>query len=310
MRIVSLLPSATEIVAAIGLADQLVGVTHECDWPHEVLAKPKVTRTHVPLDAPSAEIDRLVREQMRGRTALYSLDFDALADVEPDLIVTQTLCDVCAVADREVQDAVARLPRGARVVYLEPTRLLDVFDNIREVADAAGAADAGARVLADLRARVQRVQNSSAWLPRETRVALLEWLDPIFSCGHWSPELVQIAGGVEVLAKPGRRSRQIAVDELAAADPEIILIACCGFSVERTLHDLPAFLAHPAVAALPCVRNRLVWVTDGSAYFSRPGPRLIDSLDIIAHLIDPQRRTLDANLAAALHRVDCAAAGA
>jgi iron complex transport system substrate-binding protein len=305
MRIVSLLPSATEIVCGLGLAEQLIGVTHECDYPPLARNKPKVTRTLIPTDASSQRIDALVREQLGGRAALYALDFEQMHALAPDLIVTQTLCDVCAVDDVEVRrwarqasSAAARDGAGAaaapQIVYLEPTCLEDVLDNIRQVAEAAGHAARGRDMLEMLRERIERVRRAAAAARAgdRPRVVVLEWLDPLFSCGHWTPQLVEIAGGVEPLAQARQRSRQIDLHELLAADPDVLLIACCGFSVERSLQDVPTFLALPGVAALRCVRERRVYVVDGSAYFSRPGPRLVDSLEILAHAIDPQRHAL------------------
>lgn len=303
MRIVSLLPSATEIICALGLESRLVGVTHECDYPPVVMNKPKVTHTLIPTDASSATIDGLVRARRRDGTALYALDFKRMAELAPDLIVSQTLCDVCAVDDAEVRRFVDAFEsvRGpsrsrARVIYLEPTRLADVLDNIREVADAAGASLAGEALVAELSARIESVRVSAATRSDRPRVVVLEWLDPLFSCGHWTPELVQIAGGVEPLARAGERSRRIDVSELVAADPDMILIACCGLSIERTKQDIPTFLAQPAVATLRCVREGRVFIVDGSAYFSRPGPRLMDSLEILAHALDPRRHPLRTGL--------------
>jgi iron complex transport system substrate-binding protein len=302
MRIVSLLPSATEIVCALDLEDQLVGVTHECDHPRGVEHKPKVTRTLIPADASSQRIDQLVREQLVDSKALYTLDFDTLRGLAPDLIITQTLCAVCAVDDREVRrfvEQVAHQGRSPRVIHLEPTRLGDVLDNIREVADAAGVAATGARVVESLEHRIDVVRVRSRQQAIPLKVVVLEWLDPLFSCGHWTPELVEIAGGIEPLAQAGQRSRQISMDELVTADPDLIVVACCGFSVERTIQDVELFLAQPPIAALRCVRDHRVRVVDGSAYFSRPGPRLVDSLEILAHAMNPDLHALPAGLPAA-----------
>jgi iron complex transport system substrate-binding protein len=309
MRIVSLLPSATEIVCALGLIDQLVGVTHECDFPPGVLAKPKVTRTHIPTDASSAEIDRLVRDELAGqRRALYSLDHETMRRLRPDLIVTQTLCDVCAVNDADVRlfmDAASGDGRAPQIVHLEPTRFEHLFDNTAEVAQAAGAAERAVKLNAALRARIATVaeqcENPKSKIQNpKSKLVVLEWLDPLFSCGHWTPELVALAGGHEPLAKPGERSRQITPDELVAADPDLILIACCGYSVERSMRDVPVMLRDACLANLRCVRNGRVYVTDGSAYFSRPGPRLVDSLEILAHLVDPRRHPLPAHIPPAI----------
>src|SRR5262245_2887098 len=214
MKIVSLLPSATEIVCALGLEDELVGVTPECDYPAFVRDLPKVTTTLIPHTATSREIDTLVRERLKDRRALYSLDLPTLERLAPDLIVTQALCDVCAVAEAEVADAACRLPGHPRVVNLEPTSLAEVFESLRIVGEAAGVADRAESVVRRLQARVEAVAARSASVHRP-RVLLLEWLHPPFSCGHWSPELVALAGGDEVIGRAGERSRTLTWGEVA-----------------------------------------------------------------------------------------------
>jgi iron complex transport system substrate-binding protein len=295
MRIVSLLPSATEIVCALGLGDQLVGVTHECDHPEFVRPLPKVTTTLIPTDASSREIDALVRERLKTQRALYSLDLPTLERLDPELIVTQALCDVCAVAEAEVQAAACRLPGRPRVVNLEPTSLADVFETLKIVGRAAGVELGAAEVVRALRVRVEAVAERSARV-RRPRVLLLEWLDPPFSCGHWSPELVALAGGDEVIGRAGERSRTLSWAEVAAADPEVVVIACCGFTVDRTMHDLPLVRARAEWRGLPALLHERVFVVDGSAYFSRPGPRLVDSLEILAHALHPNVHPLPAGL--------------
>lgn len=296
MRIVSLLPSATEIVCALGLEEHLVGVTHECDFPPSVRRLPAVTRTLIPADATSGEIDALVRARLTTGGALYTLDLPVLEALRPDLIVTQALCDVCAVAEQEVRAAACALPGGPRVINLEPQRLADVFAAIRQVARAAGVEAAADIVVARLEARVAAVTARGAGIARRPRVALLEWLDPPFCCGHWSPELVRLAGGVEGLGREGHPSRTLEWDEVRAWAPEVVVIACCGYSVERTLRDLPALWRLPAWDGLPAVRAGRVYLVDGSHYFSRPGPRLVDSLEILAHALHPDVHPLPRGL--------------
>jgi iron complex transport system substrate-binding protein len=239
MRIVSLLPSATETICALGLADQLVGVTHECDYPPFVRDLPKVTETLIPTDASSAEIDGLVRERLDDGRALYALDLPVLESLRPDLIVTQALCDVCAVAEAEVKAAACTLPGAPRVLNLEPESLGDVFAAMRQVAEAAGVAAESEGIVRALEARVEEVVG-------------------------WAPE--------------------------------VVVIACCGFSAERTLDDLPLLRAVPGWDTVPAVRAGRVYVVDGSQYFSRPGPRLVDSLEILAHAIDRELHPLPAGL--------------
>lgn len=299
MRIVSLLPSATEIVCALGLQDRLVGVTHECDWPAEVVQLPHVTRTMIPEDAPSGEIDALVRARLKTRQALYTLDLPLLELLRPDLIVTQALCDVCAVADDEVRAAAQSLPGAPPVINLAPRSLTDVLDCLRLVGVAAGVADRAEQVVARLHARIDAVAaRSTALAP--TRVVLLEWLDPPFSCGHWTPELVQLAGGVELLGRAGQRSRTLRWDEVEAVQPEVIFIACCGFDIAHTRRDLIALEALPQWRALHAVQAGHVYAIDGAQYFSRPGPRLVDSLEILAHTLHPDAQPFAAALPRAL----------
>lgn len=288
MRIVSLLPSATEMICALGLEDDLVGVTHECDFPPFVNTLPKVTQSLIPAGASSADIDRLVREQLRATQALYRLDLPTLEQLRPDLIVTQALCDVCAVAEDEVRSAVCALPGTPRIVSLEPQTLGEVFDAILHLADITGVQQRGEKVVHELKARVEARTIKSAGLHYRPRVALLEWLDPPFSSGHWGPELVRLAGGREGVGREGQRSRTLRWDEVIKWEPEVIVIACCGFSVERTLEDLPRLWAVPGWRTLPAVQGDRVYVVDGSQYFSRPGPRLVDSLEILAHALHPE----------------------
>ena len=300
MRIVSLLPSATEMICALGLEDQLVGVTHECDFPAFVRGLPKVTNTLIPTDAPSPEIDRLVRQRLETTRALYTLNLPMLEELRPDLIVTQALCDVCAVAEEEVQAAACSLPGSPRVINLEPQTLSQVFGAIRQVAAAAGVSPKGEEVVEGLAARVEGVVARRTALRSRPRVALLEWLDPPFSCGHWSPELVRLAGGVEGLGREGRPSRTLRWDEVIEWQPEVVFIACCGFDVARTMDDVPLLQRVPGWQDLLAVRLGQIYVTDGSHYFSRPGPRLVDSLEILAHTFDPMVHPLPAGLPAAV----------
>lgn len=287
MRIVSLLPSATEIICELGLGDQLVGVTHECDYPAFVRQLPKVTRTLIPHDASSREIDGLVRERLASERALYSLDLPTLEKLNPDLIVTQTLCDVCAVAQSEVNAAACILPGNPEVLNLEPTCLEEVFQCLYQVGAAAGADTQAADAVSKLRARVEVIKSRSSNSSARPRVVLLEWIDPPFSSGHWSPELVRLAGGLEVIGREGQRSHTISWQQIADSDPDVMVIACCGFDINRTRQDIPILASYPGFKRLACVRSRNVYVVDGNSYFSRPGPRLVDSLEILAHILDP-----------------------
>ncbi|QEF99186.1 corrinoid ABC transporter substrate-binding protein [Stieleria maiorica] len=296
MRIVSLLPSATEIICAIGLRDQLVGVSHECDYPASVSELPKVTRTIIPDDVSSGQIDALVREQVRTQQALYRLDVPLVRSLEPDLIVTQALCNVCAVSKHDVDQALCSLANRAQVINLEPTCLGDVFDCIGRVAAAAGCESDGATCVDRLKTRVQAVADRSQNIRRQPAVMLLEWIDPPFSAGHWNPELVALAGGRPVIGAAGERSQSVDWDRVVQADPDVIFIACCGFDVRRTLDDLPRLQSYPHWRTLRCVRAGRVYVVDGSAYFNRPGPRLVDSLEILSHTLHPEVHPRDGGL--------------
>ena len=286
MRIVSLLPSATEIICELGLRDQLVGVTHECDWPRSVLTLPKVTNTLIPTTATSAEIDAMVRERMGQQSALYTLDMEMLERLQPDLIVTQALCDVCAVAEAEVQSAACRLASLPGVVNLEPETLDEVFAAILTVAKATTREAEGTAAIAKLKERVARITSRTENIARP-RVALLEWIDPPFSTGHWNPELVRLAGGIDELGQEGAKSVTLTWERIVGYQPEVVVISCCGFTIERTMEEVGVLANVGGWDDIPAVREGRVWVADGSSYFSRPSQRLVDSLELLAHVIHP-----------------------
>jgi iron complex transport system substrate-binding protein len=292
MRIVSLLPSATEIVCAIGLGEELVGVTHECDWPLEVLGKPVVTRSvHELRDVSSRDIHRMVTESMHGGSSLYALDEEALAAAEPDLILTQELCRVCAVSYREVNEVARAIDADITVVSLEPTSIEGIFNTITTVGAMAEAEDAALDLVESLRERLGAVEE--AVTARRTagrppiRVASLEWLDPPFAAGHWVPEQVRRAGGWDVLGSDGDRSRETTWDAVAETDPEMLLLMPCGFHLAETVEEW-ARAPRPAwYGDLPAARRGQVFAVDGSSYFSRPGPRVIDGIELLAEVLDP-----------------------
>ena len=288
MRVVSLLPAATEIVAALGMVDHLVGVSHECDHPAEVNRKPRVTRCAIhgnQLD--SADIDRWVKTELDRTGTLYTMDEALLRQLAPEVIITQRLCDVCAVGYDSVTAFAATLPGPPVVVNLEPQTLEDVFGDVRRVGAALGVAERAETVIRELRGRVERVRTRCAAVPRR-RCVLLEWIAPPFRSGHWGPELVAIAGGIDPVGRQGEDAVEIEWHAVRAAAPEVLVIACCGFDVARTLRDLPILRQYPGFPELPAAQSREVWVVDGSAYFSRPGPRLVDSLELLAPLVHPE----------------------
>ena len=287
MRIVSLLPSATEIICSLGFADSLVGVSHECDYPAEVLELPKVTTSLIPEAASSREIDTLVREKLKTSKALYSLNQAVLEKLKPDLIITQALCDVCAVAEEEVRAVVSKLPGTPQVINLAPMTLAQVFESMLQVGRAVGKEEHANFVVKAHQKRVDEVVLRSKQMVKNPRLVFLEWLDPPFSSGHWTPELIAMAGGVELLGKPGVPSRTLSWREVADAQPEMLFIAACGFAVERTKQDLPVLEKVMMQKEFASLKPDKVFVADGSQYFNRPGPRLVDSLEILAHAIDP-----------------------
>lgn len=289
MRIVSLLPGATEILGCLGLEESLVGVSHACDYPHAILGLPRVTRSLLEVSRnANADIDAAVRTHAQARQPLYTLDRAAIRRLQPDLILTQSLCHVCAVANRDIQEAVASLPRRPIILSLEPSSLESVVDSVHSVADAAGVGPRGAEVAEQLRRRIQVVADASKSIDRRPRVAVLEWIDPPFSAGHWTPEMIALAGGDEVLGKPQRPSETITWPSVHAADPEVLFLACCGYSLQETLVEVRSFRRRAEWTALRAVRTGRVYLLDGNAYLSRPGPRLVDALEIIAHQLHPQ----------------------
>jgi iron complex transport system substrate-binding protein len=288
MRIVSLLPAATEIVGILGQLDYLVGVSHECDYPPEVNGNPRVT--HCPIHGaglPSAEIDRWVRETLASTGTLYGLDEPLLRRLQPDMILTQRLCDVWAVDFGSVAAFAATLPGPPQVVNLEPSCLADIFENIRWVARLLGVPERGDAAVVALAERVKAVQARSAHTTHRPRCFLMEWIDPPYCSGHWGPELVELARGIDPLGLMGKDSTRIPWESVLNAQPEVIVLACCGHRPERTIDDLPVLRQYPGWESLPAVRSGRVYAVDGSAYFSRPGPRLVDSLEILAELIHP-----------------------
>lgn len=286
--IVSLVPAATEIVAALGLVDRLTGISHECNFPPEVNGKPRVTRCEIhEAQLASAERDRWVSETLRASGTLYTLDEELVRALEPGVILTQRLCDVCAVGYDSVAMFASTMRRRPEVLHLDPISLSDIFDNIQSVAAACGVPTRGRDVVAELEQRVEHVRKRASSATRPTRCFLLEWLDPPYSSGHWGPELVSIAGGEEVLGTPGQNSVRVSWESVLTADPEVILIACCGYTVAHTLSEIDALRARPQWQNLAAVRQQRVYVADGTAYFSRPGPRVVDSLEILAALLQP-----------------------
>ena len=301
MKIVSLLPSATELVCGLGLRDQLVGVSHECDYPPSVIGLPILTSSRIPEGLSSDEIDKLVTDQLQNDQALYDLIMDTLIDLAPDLIVTQALCDVCAVSGNDVAKAIGSLPGNPQVINLEPICLDDVLETVTLLAEAANTVEQGKTYVAQLRGRIDEVggRSQSILLSAKPRVALLDWLDPLFDGGHWTPEIIALAGGIPVFGDKRQPSQRREWHELVDAAPDIIFIALCGFNVERSLQDVEAFLKTEGFIELHRRTGTQVYLVDGNAYFSRPGPRLVDALEIMANALHPDTHPLPEGLDAA-----------
>ena len=283
MRIVSLLPSATEILFDIGAGDEVVGITHECDFPLQAQHLPRVTSSALPSAGSAAAIDRHVRASVHAGSSLYHLDADLLEELAPDLIVTQELCDVCAVSYHIVDRAAKRLSTDPRVVSLEPSSLEDVYANILTIGHLTRH-ESGAQALVErLRAREGVVRERVLGQPRPS-VLLLEWTDPLMSAGHWTPGLISAAGGVPVLCNDGANSQRIEPKAVYDADPDVIVIAPCGFDLERTRGAAKALSDLPEWSRLRAVASGAVACVDGNAYVNRPGPRLIDTMEIFAKI--------------------------
>ena len=283
MRIVSLVPHATELLFALGLGDQVVGVTHECDHPEEAQDLPQVTRDVLEPGLAPAAVDAAVRARTEAGESIYELDDELVRELEPELIVTQALCDVCAVSVDEVRALAQELPGPPRVISLDPTTYGETVADMRTIAQATGAKDAALDLIARTARRADVVRLAVRGAPRP-RVAALEWLDPVFVAGHWTPQLIEMAGGEDVLGFPGERSRQATWDEVAAAQPEVVIVMPCGYDAARALVEAEEFGGR-----LRAVGADQVIAVNASAYFSRPGPRLVDGLELLAHILHPDR---------------------
>lgn len=297
MRIVSLLPSVTEICFSLGLGEQLVGVTHECDYPPDALSKPKLTRSMLPENLQthpgtkttsdpgrSAAIDRHVRANVHQGSSLYALDSDLLERLAPDLIITQELCEVCAVSYEIVAVAAKRLRGDPRVVSLEPATFDDVLSTIETVAQICGVPERAPQVLDALRSRVAALRERTESLPRP-KTLLLEWPDPPMNAGHWIPDIIELAGGEPVLANPGGNSQKLDWSAITQADPDVIFVAPCGYDLPTAMGAIRELDAHPAWSTLRAVREKRVFAIDGNAYISRPGPRLVESAELLARAL-------------------------
>jgi iron complex transport system substrate-binding protein len=288
-RIVSLLPSATEIVCALGFESQIVGRSHECDFPHSIEHLPALTSPKFNPEGTSFEIDQRVKTILSEALAVYRVDADRLRDLKPDFIVTQSQCDVCAVSMREVEEAVAQWT-GTRpqIVSLAPYALRDVFADMEHVGAALGVTAHATDVVGHLRDRMSAIEERARTSDSRPRTAIIEWIDPLMAAGNWMPELVAMAGGVNLFGKAGEHSPWMKFEEIIAADPDLILIAPCGFNMDRAAIDLPVLTARPEWPRLKAVKARRVFLGEGNQYFNRPGPRIVESIEILAEILHPE----------------------
>jgi iron complex transport system substrate-binding protein len=283
MRIVSLVPSATEMLFALGVGDEVTAVTHECDHPPAALELPRVTRDVIGPGLPPDEIDRAVRALTEQGRAIYELDEDALARLQPDLIVTQALCAVCAVSYDDVRAVAERLDSKPEVLALDPHTLGEVLGDVRTLAEATDTRDAGVDLVQDAASRIDRVR-LAVRAAQPVRVAALEWLDPVFVAGHWTPQLIEYAGGVDLLGMPGEHSEQRSWDEVRAAAPEVVVVMPCGYDADRAHAEAETYADELAELGA-----RRIVAVDAAAHFSRPGPRLVEGLEVLAHVLHPDR---------------------
>ncbi|HEX7610344.1 MAG TPA: cobalamin-binding protein [Solirubrobacteraceae bacterium] len=281
MRIVSLVPHATELLFALGLGEQVVAVTHECDHPPAARERARVTRDVLPPGLGAAEIDAVVRERTLEGQAIYELDREQLAELAPDLIVTQALCPVCAVSYEEVAELARELPSAPRVIALDPRTLGETLGDVRTVAQATRTREAGVDLVARAAGRIDRVRLAVRGLPRP-RVAAIEWLEPVYAAGHWTPQMIELAGGEDVLGLPGEPSQTATWELLAEQRPEVVVLMPCGYDAPRAREEAIAY-----ADLLDGLDARRIVAVDASAYFSRPGPRLIDGLELLAHILHP-----------------------
>jgi iron complex transport system substrate-binding protein len=289
MKIVSLLPSATELVYTLGLGDDLSGVTFECDYPPEARSKPVVSDTALPTHRPlsSREIDEEVRLRMDARESLYVLDKALIREIDPDLILTQDLCRVCAVPTGQVQDALDEIGCSAEVISMDPHSLDEIMESFLEVGKATGTEARAEELLAELRGRIATVKGQTARLPT-IRTFCMEWLDPPFAGGHWIPEMVGLAGGQNLLTQPTQPSRKVTWREVADAGPEVVVFMPCGYYLEEAEDEAVRIYGVPEFRETTAHSSRTVYATDASSYFSRPGPRIVDGLEILAWAIHPE----------------------
>jgi iron complex transport system substrate-binding protein len=287
-RIVSFLPSATEMACALGLSDRLMGITHECDYPSEIKNKPIVVRSILPTEQMSQqEIDSAVTERLRNGLSLYQVDESPMLDIAPDLILTQDLCQVCAPSGNEVSQLLKSLPSKPQVLWLTPKSLEQIFDSLRELGQATNRMREAEALIAAGRARLETIAAVTRELSYRPRVFCMEWIDPVYCSGHWVPEMVGLAGGRDELAREGAYSVRISWEDVLQWAPEVLVVMPCGLDLQKTAAQAQQLLAFPGWSDLPAVRAGRVYAVDANAYFARPGPRVVEGTELLAHIIHP-----------------------
>jgi iron complex transport system substrate-binding protein len=290
-RIVSFLPSATEMACALGLADSIVGITHECDYPPEVKSKPVVVRAVLPLERMSqSEIDRAVAERIRNGQSLYEIDEQLLRELAPDLILTQNLCQVCAPSGNEVSQVLKALNKAPQILWLTPQSICEIFDNVRQLGAATGRSAEAHALVNDAEKRLETLAQRTSGVSKP-KVFCMEWLDPVYASGHWVPELVKIAGGIDELSRERGESVRISWDQIAAWAPEVLVIMTCGFNLEQTMKQVWSVFGRKTSSPffdLPAVRNNRVYAVDANSFFARPGLRVVEGAELLAQLIHPE----------------------
>ncbi len=289
MRIVSLIASSTEIVHALGFGDQMVGRSHECDFPTQVKELPVCTGPKFKTDGTSYEIDQRVKEIVQESLSVYRVDAEKLNELKPTHIITQAQCEVCAVSLKDVEEAACQIiSSNPQIISLQPDSLADIFEDVRRIAKGLGVVPVGEMMVAQLKSRMEAVSQKARALPNKPRVALVEWIEPMMAGGNWMPELIDMAGGINLFGEAGKHSPWMNWEDLVAAEPDIIIVSPCGFDIERTMQEMNLISDRKEYAGLKAVKNGKVFVADGNQYFNRPGPRVLESLEMLAEMLHPE----------------------
>jgi iron complex transport system substrate-binding protein len=289
VRIVSLIASSTEIVHALGFGDQMVGRSHECDFPTQVKELPVCTGPKFKTDGTSYEIDQRVKEIVQESLSVYRVDAEKLNELKPTHIITQAQCEVCAVSLKDVEEAACQIiSSNPQIISLQPDSLADIFEDVRRIAKGLGVVPVGEMMVAQLKSRMEAVSQKARALPNKPRVALVEWIEPMMAGGNWMPELIDMAGGINLFGEAGKHSPWMNWEDLVAAEPDIIIVSPCGFDIERTMQEMNLISDRKEYAGLKAVKNGKVFVADGNQYFNRPGPRVLESLEMLAEMLHPE----------------------